>query len=89
MLSVLLRYTDSDYTFGIFKPFLQRTIHRTLSGFCFDILYFLCFRPIYDYEVLDYEVLDYEVLDDEEPEVSDLLQALSQKLIIYFFVHSF
>ena len=28
MLSVLLRYTDSDYPFGIFKLFLHMKIHR-------------------------------------------------------------
>ena len=27
-LSVLLRYTDSDYPFGIFKLFLHMKIHR-------------------------------------------------------------
>ena len=28
VLSVLLRYTDSDYSFGIFKLFLHMKIHR-------------------------------------------------------------
>ena len=35
MLSVLLRYTDSDYPFGIFKIFLLKItlIHNTVTTF--------------------------------------------------------
>ena len=34
VLSVLLRYTDTDYSFGIFKLFLQRTIVGNVFGQC-------------------------------------------------------
>jgi hypothetical protein len=36
VLSVLLRYTDSDYPFGIFKLFLNSSI--TKNGYCLDVI---------------------------------------------------
>ena len=41
VLSVLLRFTDSDYSFGIFKPFLSSDLWQkqivSIRSFCFAI----------------------------------------------------
>jgi len=45
VLYVLLRYTDSDYPFGIFKLFLQQPSKRYVYSYIWDyrfILYLQC-----------------------------------------------